>query len=103
MNLATAIPKVKLIYSMGSYAAVVLRQPIDLGHTLTFVGEQIGDQLLSSFLEPTNGGALVAFQVAEVKVTLQATIIEAPTPNPMLLCSCLATPGAMQSNICTSI
>ena len=46
MNSATAIPKIELIHSMGSYL-VALGQPDDLyGHTFAFGGDQIGDQLL---------------------------------------------------------
>ena len=74
MNSATAIPEVELIHSLGSYL-VVLGQPGDLhGHAFAFVGEQIGDQLPSTFLEPTNGGALLAFQAADVEVPSQAKI-----------------------------
>ena len=51
MNLATAIPKVKLVHSMGTYVDT-LGQPRDHGRMFAFVGEQIGDQLpyLLSFL-----------------------------------------------------
>ena len=61
MNSAKKIRKIKLIHSMGS-CVVALGQPNDLhGRTFAFVAEQVGDQLPSTFLEPTNGGALVAF------------------------------------------
>ena len=61
MSSAKKIRKIELIHSMGS-CVVALGQPNDLhGHTFAFVAEQVGDQLPSTFLKPTNGGALVAF------------------------------------------
>ena len=68
MHLATAIPKIELIHSMGSYL-VALGQPDNLhGHTFAFVGEQIGDRLPSTYLEPDSGRASLAFQPANVVV-----------------------------------
>ena len=54
---------------MGSYL-VVLGQPDNLhGHTFTFVGEQIRDQLPPTFLEPPNSrGASLAFQMTNIIV-----------------------------------
>jgi hypothetical protein len=44
-NSATAIPRIKLIHSVGNYV-VVLGQANDFhGHAFAFVGEQVGDQL----------------------------------------------------------
>ena len=42
---------------------------------IAFVGEQVGDQLPSTFLEPTNGGALAAFAMVDVNVPAEAAII----------------------------
>ena len=77
MNPATAVPKIKLMRSTRGSCAVVLRQPDDLhGRALASAGEQVGDQLPLTFLEPTKGGALlmVAFQASEVDVPSEAMI-----------------------------
>ena len=75
MNSVTAIPKIDMIHSMGNYV-VALGQPDDLhGHTFAFVGEQVGDQLPSTFLEPQNGGALNAFNTIDVDVPSEAAVI----------------------------
>jgi hypothetical protein len=74
MNSATVIPKIELIHSLGNYV-VALGQPDDLhGHTFAFVGEQVGNQLPSTFLEPTGGGALAAFAIQAVDVPSAAAI-----------------------------
>jgi hypothetical protein len=73
-NSATARPKIELIHSMGTYV-VALGQADDL-HGLTFasVGEQVGDQLPSTFLEPQDGGALLAFELVNVEVPEEAAL-----------------------------
>jgi hypothetical protein len=59
---------------MGNYV-VALGQADDLhGHTFAFVGDQVGDQLPSTFLEPAQGGALTAFSTVRVNVPSQAVI-----------------------------
>jgi hypothetical protein len=74
-NSATAIPKIELIHSMGNYV-VALGQADDLhGHTFAFVGDQVDDQLPSTFLEPAQGGALAAFSTVRVNVPPQVVII----------------------------
>jgi hypothetical protein len=59
---------------MGA-CVVALGQSDDL-HGLTFacVGEQVGDQLPSTFLEPQDGGALLAFGLINVEVPSAAAL-----------------------------
>ena len=90
MNLATAIPKIELlIHSMGSYLVAPGQFDNLHGHTLAFVGEQIEDQLLLTFLEPDNGGASLAFQAANVVVPIKPRLMPI-TPKPRPRCSSLA-------------
>lgn len=73
-NSVTATPKIELIHSMGNYV-VALGQADDLhGHTFAFVGDQVGNQLPSTFLEPARGGALGAFATAYVDVPSEAVV-----------------------------
>jgi hypothetical protein len=59
---------------MGTYV-VALGQEDDLhGQTFAFVGEQVGDQLPSTFLEPTVGGALGALDIVSVAVPSEAAV-----------------------------
>jgi hypothetical protein len=75
-NLATGILKIKLaIHSMGDYVAA-LGQPDDLhGHMFAFVGDQVGEQLPSTFLKPKLGGTLVAFLTVNIDAPSQAVIV----------------------------
>ena len=77
MSSATAIPKVELIQSLGSHM-VTLGQPNDLRwRAFAFVRKQIGDQVPSTFLKLTSGGgALLAFQMADVEVPSQHDLSE---------------------------
>jgi hypothetical protein len=73
-NSVTAIPKIELIHSMGTHA-LVLGQADDLhGHAFAFVGDQVGNQLPSTFLEPAGGGALVAFETINVEASSEADV-----------------------------
>lgn len=74
MNSARAIPQIELIHSVGNYV-VALGQADDLhGHSFAFVGDQVGDQLPSTYLEPETGGILSAFTMSNVGVPTEAVI-----------------------------
>jgi hypothetical protein len=75
-NSATAIPRIKLIHSVLGKHVVALRQADDLHgwHAFAFVGEQVGDQLPSIFLEPNNTGAWSLFNFVNVQVPTKANV-----------------------------
>jgi hypothetical protein len=51
-NSAAATPKIEWIHSIGNCHVAALGQPNNLhGHTFAFVGDQVGEQLPSTFLK----------------------------------------------------
>ena len=75
MNSAVVIPNIKLVHLIGSYVVALAGQLGGLNrHTFRFVGKQVGDQLPSTLFKPTNGGALVAFQMVEVDVLSEVVV-----------------------------
>ena len=91
MNSATAIPNIELIHSMGRSYVVMLGRPHDLhGHMFAFVGKQVGDQLHLTFLEPTNEGGLMAFQIARVKLTPEVMVDTHLLPPSTNVCDAIA-------------
>jgi hypothetical protein len=57
MNSVTAIPRIILVHSVGNYV-VTLGQADDLhGHSFTFTGDHVGNQLPSALLKPPAGAS----------------------------------------------